>query len=90
MSEMIRPHRIHLSHGGEYAGETYMWCECKTPPGERPVHLFGHGNSHMFGALFEVTALGDDEGPERLTAWMEEHSEHEWRRKDEPGRQADD
>ena len=66
----MRPHRIHVCHGGEYNGETYIWCECRTPEGESPVHLYGSTVPHIFDALFEADL---DEGPGVLLAWLREH-----------------
>jgi hypothetical protein len=49
----IRPHRIHVSQGPEYQGETYIWCECLA--GDENLTQRYSGDTH--GALFEGESL---------------------------------
>lgn len=63
----MRPHKVHVDQGPEYNGETYIWCECMTPLGVRPVQYYGSTDPHVFDGLFE------GEGIEALTAWLYEH-----------------
>jgi hypothetical protein len=67
----MRPHKVHVDSGGEYNGETYIWCECLTPEGEIPVHCFGHppGEPRLFEGLFE------GEGLPELQQWLRHHQE---------------
>jgi hypothetical protein len=67
----MRPHKVHVSQGGEYNGETYIYCECVTPEGEKPVGMYGNrrGIPGLFDGLFE------GEGTEALIAWLREHDE---------------
>jgi len=66
---LSRPHKIHVNQGGEYNGETYIWCECLTPPGQEPVQCYGHrGTPELLAGLFE------DEGLPALLVFLETHS----------------
>lgn len=67
----MRPHKIHVSHGGEYNGETYIWCECLTPERDSPVHCFGSTDPHLFEGLFEM--YPDDGDASSLLAFLKEH-----------------
>lgn len=69
----MRSHKIHVSYGGEYNGETYIWCECLTPPGEFPSHRFGSTIPHIFDALYEPP--DDDSDVSSLLAFLKEHGE---------------
>ncbi len=50
-----KPHRVHVAQGPEYAGETYIWCECLT--GEGDFIQTGWHNDSPDGGLFEGDGL---------------------------------
>jgi hypothetical protein len=83
---VVLPHKIHVSSGGEYNGETYIWCECVTPEGENPVQRFGSTVPHIFDGLFddgEYSGMGGGTefsgggGLPALLAFLKEHRQIE-------------
>jgi len=62
----MRPHVVHIDPGRNYAGETYIWCECVLPGGFLPV-MKGALKSEYSDSLFYGTTR------EELTAWLDRH-----------------
>lgn len=78
-------HKIHVEAGPEYAGETYIWCECKAPEGTKSMGhswamsakdreaMFDEGEYLWHNAMIGDYELSNPDALGKLIAWLREH-----------------